>query len=200
MTKPVRQVKVEDMSRSLLALAAAVGCFAIEPVASPLLSVRRVYVDKLTGEAAPQIRDMIINALQGTNIFQITENPERADATLRGSAEDLVFTDTFQSSDGVNAHASLGGVGSVSRTTSSASKRGVSVGVGQTESTRIAERKHEASAAVRLVSKEGDVIWSTTQESLGAKFRGASSDVADKIVKQLMADIDKARRAPVTEK
>ena len=49
---------------------------------------------------------------------------------------------------------------------------GVNLGVGQNESTRIAERKHEAVASVRLVNKDGDVIWSTTQESLGAKFRG----------------------------
>ena len=49
-------------------------------------------------------------------------------------------------------------------------------------------------AAVRLVSVDGDVIWSTTQESLGAKFKGASADVADKIVKQLIADIEKSRR------
>jgi hypothetical protein len=38
------------------------------------------------------------------------------------------------------------------------------------------------------VSKDGDVIWATTQESQGAKFRGASADVADKVVRQLMAD------------
>jgi hypothetical protein len=43
------------------------------------------------------------------------------------------------------------------------------------------------------VNSEGDVIWSTTQESLGAKFRGSSADVADKVTKQLIADIEKAR-------
>jgi len=45
----------------------------------------------------------------------------------------------------------------------------------------------------RLVNREGDVIWSTTQESLGAKFRGASADVADKITKQLVEDFRRAR-------
>ena len=45
---------------------------------------------------------------------------------------------------------------------------------------------------MRLVSSDGDVIWSTTQESRGAKFKGASADVADKIVKQLLHDLDKA--------
>jgi hypothetical protein len=44
------------------------------------------------------------------------------------------------------------------------------------------------------VNKDGDVIWATTQESLGAKFRGSSADVADKITKQLGADFERARK------
>ena len=64
---------------------------------------------------------------------------------------------------------------------------------GDGESSHIEERKHEASAAVRLVLKNGDVVWSTTQESLGAKFRGASADVADKIARQLAMDWRKAK-------
>ena len=47
---------------------------------------------------------------------------------------------------------------------------------------------------MRLVNKEGDVIWSTTQESLGAKFRGASADVAEKITPQLKEDFERARK------
>jgi hypothetical protein len=182
------------MTRSLLALAAALGSYAAEPVPSPLIQVRRIYVDELTGDkSAAQIRDMIINALQSANLFVITENADRADATLRGSAEDLIFTDTFQTSDSIDARASIGAGTNASRT--AAGRRGaLSVGIGQDESTKIAERKHEAMAAVRLVSKDGDVIWATTQESLGAKFRGASADVADKVVKQLLSDIEKARR------
>jgi len=48
---------------------------------------------------------------------------------------------------------------------------------------------------VRLVNKDGDVIWSTTQESNGAKFRGASADVADKITRQLVSDCEKVRKS-----
>ena len=62
------------------------------------------------------------------------------------------------------------------------------------ESVHIEERKHEAMAAVRLVTKDGDVIWSTTQESNGAKFRGASADVADKVTKQLLADVERVAK------
>jgi hypothetical protein len=109
---------------------------------------------------------------------------------LKGSADDAVFTDNFQSNESMNARVSLGGVAPLS---SSGRRGSVGLGVGENESTKITERKHEAMAAVRLVNKEGDVIWTTTQESMGAKFRGASADVADKVVKQLIADIDKAR-------
>jgi hypothetical protein len=37
-------------------------------------------------------------------------------------------------------------------------------------------------------------MWSTTQESNGAKFRGASADVADKITKQLTLDLERLRK------
>jgi hypothetical protein len=64
--------------------------------------------------------------------------------------------------------------------------------VGESESDHSTERRHEAIAAVRLTNKDGDVIWATTQESLGAKFHGASADVADKITGRLKEDYDKA--------
>ena len=69
-------------------------------------------------------------------------------------------------------------------------------GVGESESERSSERRHEAVAAVRLVNKDGDVIWATTQESLGGKFRGASADVADKITAKLKEDFERARKLP----
>lgn len=160
-----------------------------------LLDVQRVYVDRLGGgETAGQIRDMIISSLQAAKLFVLTENQDRADAVLRGSAEDLVFTDTYSSSESLNARASAGMGSDPDRTSLDRRSRSGSVSVGDQESTRIAERKHEATAAVRLVNKEGDVLWSTTQESLGAKFRGASADVAEKVTRQLLRDYDLAKR------
>ncbi len=159
-----------------------------------LLAVRRVHVERLSGgETAAQMRDMIISSLQRAKLFVLTENPERADAVLRGSAEDLVFTDSYQSSDRIEARATAGNP--LSSSSSSSSRRSyASVGVGDSESASIKERKHEAVAAVRLVSKDGDIIWSTTQESLGAKFKGSSADVADRITRQLVADYERARK------
>jgi hypothetical protein len=160
-----------------------------------LLTIRRVFVDRLSGgETAAQIRDLLIAALQSSKLFVITENEERADAFLRGSAEDLLYTDKFSSSEGIGARVNSGeGQSRASGTTRGGRYGGVSLS--DNESVHIEERKHEAMATVRLVNKDGDVIWSTTQESTGAKFRGASADVADKVRKQLVADYERVRKA-----
>jgi hypothetical protein len=156
-----------------------------------LLTIRRVYVDRLTGgETAAQMRDILISCLESAKLFFLTENQERADVVLRGASEDLVFTDTHQSSDGINAHVNAGTGRTSTRTTGAYS----GISVGDNESDHSAERRHEAIAAVRLVNKDGDVIWSTTQESLGAKFRGASADVAEKITSKLKEDFERARK------
>lgn len=155
-----------------------------------LLKIRRLYVERLAGgETAVQFRDMLIGGLQNTRLFVLTENADRADTILKGSAEDLVFTDTYSSSEGITARTQVG-----STRTSGTTRGGVGLSVGENESIRIAERKHEATASVRLVNKEGDVIWSTTQESMGGKFRGASADVAQKVTKQLTDDYARARK------
>ena len=177
--------------RVLLALLFAASLNAQNDLAKQLLSIKRIYVDRLTGgETAAQMRDLIIASLHSAKLYVITENPERADAVMHGAAEDLIYTDQYSSSDSVDLRASVG-TGTRSTRTSSAA-RSLSAGVGDKDSTDIRERKHEAMATVRLVNKDGDVIWSTTQESNGAKFRGASADVADKITKQLTADHDRA--------
>jgi hypothetical protein len=171
-----------------------------DPDDASLLAVHRVYVDRLTGgETAGQIRDLIITALQSTKLFVITENEQRADAIIRGAAEDLLFTEKFTSSDGLSAHGNGGGSSYDSSNTgwsrnAQSRSRNLGTSVSENESVHIEERKHEAIATVRLVNRDGDVLWSTTQESLGGKFKGASADVADKIARQLAAEIERAKR------
>jgi hypothetical protein len=157
-----------------------------------LPSIRRVYVDRLTGgETAAQMRDILISSMESAKLFILTENQERADAILRGAAEDLVFTEVHTSSDSINGHVNAGITRGASKSRSGESG---GLSVGENESEHSTDRRHEAIAAVRLVNKDGDVIWATTQESLGAKFRGASSDVADKITAKLKEDFDRARK------
>ena len=177
------------------------SAYAADPPPSPgtleehslrqLLTIRRVFVDRMTGgETAAQMRDILISCLEGAKLFILTENQERADVVLRGASEDLIFTDTHTSSDSINAHMNAG----TGRTSTKSSGPYGGVGVGDNESDHSTDRRHEAVAAVRLVNKDGDVIWSTTQESLGAKFRGASADVADKITGKLKEDFERARK------
>lgn len=201
----------------ILLLAVGSVCWGIEKKATPnsddnpdpelqLLTIRRVYVDRLSGgPTAEQIRDMIIASLQSAKLFVLTENQDRADAILRGSAEDLVFTDTFVTSDSIHGNTASSNHSSSGESTGGAydrwsenrsAGRSLSLGVGENESSNIRERKHESVASVRLVGKNGDVIWSSTQESLGGKFRGASADVADKIMKQLVTEYNRLKTKP----
>ena len=177
------------------------SAYAADPPPSPgtleehslrqLLTIRRVFVDRMTGgETAAQMRDILISTLEGAKLFILTENQERADVVLRGGSEDLIFTDSHTSSDSINAHVNAGS----GRTSTKSSGPYGGVSLGDSESDHSTDRRHEAVAAVRLVNKDGDVIWSTTQESLGAKFRGASADVADKITGKLKEDFERARK------
>jgi hypothetical protein len=182
---------------ALLLLPWAAAC--VEPVQPPpdLSLVKRIFVDQLGGgRTSDQMRDMIIAALQNSKLFVITENQDRADATLRGSADDKIYTEEHNSSDSVGLRANSGS-GSSSRNYANGTSSSQSDGIGITDSetSHSKERRHETSASIRLVNAEGDVLWSTTQESSGGKFRGSMADVADKITRQLAADTRKARAA-----
>jgi curved DNA-binding protein CbpA len=161
------------------------------PASPTILNVKRIYVAELTGGApADALRELLIAGINSTKLFVLTENPEHADAVLKGAADDHTFEDTFDSSTSVSSRGGSGKNSGSSRSSGSY----LSSGVADNDSHHIKERKHEAFAAVRLVNSDGDVLWSTTQESLGGKFRGASADVAAKVAHQLSLDYEIARR------
>jgi hypothetical protein len=181
---------------SLAALPRIAAAIQPAPVAPSLTHVRRIYMEPLTGGAtSDQMRDMIITALQNTKLFIVTDNQDNADATLRGSADDRIFTEEHSMSEALGLHANAGGGGASNNSMGGGSSSHQTAGASITdnENSHIQERRHEASASIRLVNEDGDVIWSTTQESSGGKFRGAMADVADKIARQLLEDTRKAR-------
>ncbi|MBV8897441.1 MAG: hypothetical protein JO051_13075 [Acidobacteriaceae bacterium] len=164
-----------------------------------LLDVKRIYVAELKGGAeAESLRELIIASIDSTKLFVMTDNPERADAILKGAADDHAFTNTFDSDESISGRESGGKGGSGGGLSSKSGGLYAGIGASDNESHHIKERKHEAYASVRLCNLDGDVLWSTTQESTGAKFRGASADVALKIAHQLSIDIDRARRNGTT--
>ena len=176
---------------------AGVGAATANDAAAPervllkLLDIRTVHIEPLQGEGAGPMRDMLIAALQDTGLFILTEKPDAADAIIRGSGEDLIYPNFERRRAGLNAR----GAASGSRRESGESRyNSTSFGVSDTESTENRERHHEAMAAVRILLPSGEIIWSTTQESNGAKFRGSAHDVAEKVAADLVRAYRKAEK------
>src|SRR5690242_20638360 len=97
------------MKRLLLFATCIISASAQDELSAQLLGIKRVYVDRLTGAAAAeQMRDLLISSLQSARLFVLTENPDRADAILRGAAEDSIFTDVFQSAEGADLRSAIG--------------------------------------------------------------------------------------------
>src|SRR5207245_2747720 len=113
----------------------------------------------------------------------------------KGSSQLKIFAEEHSTSDSIGVHASegTGSSSGASYATRTSTRQNVSAGLTQSESSRIQEHRQEVAASVRLVDSSGDVIWSTTQESAGAKFRGALADAADKVARQLTEETKKAR-------
>src|SRR5438270_6527278 len=111
----MRRGRPEKTKRVLLLALGALLPLAARGVeltaAARLAKVRRVYVEPLTGGApGTQMRDMLIAALEKSGLYTLTEDPEHADAVLRGSADDQIFTENHSTSDsiGFNSHVGAG--------------------------------------------------------------------------------------------
>jgi curli biogenesis system outer membrane secretion channel CsgG len=142
-----------------------------------LLRVKRIFVDTFGDDAvSKELQSMIVSALVATNQFKVTENRERADAILKGVAIEKTSQELHAYSEGT-AVASRNGAAAIK------------------DSSANTETVQEAKIAVRLVDPNGDVIWTSTQESKGAKYKGSSADAADKCVKQLLHDIDRLKNS-----
>ena len=160
------------------------GRALLEQQSLKLLAVNTVYVDPLNGKSgAQQIRDMLIGSLHRAGLFVITEDQEQADAFLRGSAEDLIYSDYYRSYEGLRVR---GSASSSERDSGESEFQSGSFGVGDIQRSSRRERKHEAVAAIRLVLRSGEVIWSTTKGSPGGKYIGSAADVANKVAKELL--------------
>ena len=167
-------------------------------LAGKLVKVKRVYVDSFGDDAiSKQLQAMVITALASSNRFILTENKDKADAILKGTGLEKTSQEFHAIGDSTTVAAAGGGEHSEisgSNGSVSGSSGGGFFGkkMGTSDSQASTETVNDARLAVRLVYTDGDVLWTTTKESKGAKYKGASADVADQIVKQLLSDLDKA--------
>jgi curli biogenesis system outer membrane secretion channel CsgG len=163
-------------------------------LAAKLSAVKRIYVESFgDDEISKTLQAMVINALDETKRFIVTENKDRADAVLKGHSLEKTSQEVHATGEGTQVAAAAGGHSAqVSPSGGSAHGGFAGKALGIEDSKLSTETINDARLAVRLVSQDGDVIWSTTQESKGAKFKSASADVADKVAKQLLRDMDRA--------
>jgi hypothetical protein len=143
--------------------------------AGALLKVKRIYVDSFGDDAVSKnLQSMFVASLVATKRFKVTENRDKADAILKGVASE-------NTSQELHAYGEGTAVGSGSRGTHA----------GISDSSVNTETVNSARLAVRLVNSVGDVIWTSAQESRGAKYKGSSADVVDRCMKQLLRDVAK---------
>lgn len=196
------------------ALLPQAGPQAVAPASSPtangpvsgvdhsgLLSVKRIYIESFGDDViSKELQSMIVSSLVSAKRFKVTENREHADAILKGVALEKTSQELHAYGESTSVGAASGGShgqinGSVVNGNGSISGSldggFVARHMGTSDSSVNTETINEARVAVRLVNPDGDVIWTTTQESKGAKYKGASADVADKCVKQLLHDVEK---------
>lgn len=174
-----------------------------------LVRVRRIYVEPFGDDPiSKQVQSMVIDSLMKTKRFVVTENKDRADAILKGvavektSQELHAFSESGSASTAVaGGHAEHSGevTGNVNGTVRGSSRGtantyGRAVGASVEDSQVTTETIDDARISVRLVGQDGDILWTTTQESTGAKYKGASADAADKVAKQLMREIGRIER------
>ena len=136
---------------------------------SALVKVNRIYVDSFGDDVVSRdLQSTIVSSLVATKRIKVTENRDRADAILKGVALEKTSQELHSYGEGTAVgHSAV------------------------VDSSTHTETLNEAKISIRLVDLDGDVIWTTTQESKGAKYKSASADVADKCVKQLLRDLDK---------
>jgi curli biogenesis system outer membrane secretion channel CsgG len=182
-------------SRTAVTSSEASGLVADGPdLDEKLLHLKRVFVDSFGDDLiSKQIQAMVVSSLTQSKQFIVTENKEKADGILKGSSLEKTSQELHSSSDATAAGGSAGGYNSAVGSSHGAL---VSRAMGISDSNTSTETINDARIAVRLVDSDGDVIWASTQESKGGKYKGAAADVADKVVKQLLRDREKIQKTP----
>ncbi|HTD21969.1 MAG TPA: CsgG/HfaB family protein [Terriglobales bacterium] len=176
-----------------------------QPQASPAASmvaglpqVKRIFVDSFGDDTiSKQIQAMVVTSLTDSKRFIVTENKDRADAFLRGTGLEKTSQEVHAYKDSTAAGAASGGF---TATDGNASGGFAGSSAAISDSSLNTETVNDARIAVRLVNRDGDVIWATTQESKGAKYKGASADVADMVVKQLLRAAERAEKKETDSK
>ncbi len=163
-----------------------------------LVSVKRVCIQRMGEDAlGVQVQEMVIARLFESRRFSLTENcdnadyavkgtiTERSDRVSRSESESIGFGERVAASDS----SWTAGAGGRSNS-ASASVRGAA-----SEHLASSDVKVQAAVTLRVVDKDGEILWATSQESTGGKTKGAIGDAAERAVRKLLRDIGRAEQA-----
>lgn len=134
-----------------------------------LAQVKRVCVQGFgEGALGVQAREMIIARLFESKRFSLTENCDKSEFVLKGSvSEKGEFTQRSEQ----EAAAGIGG-----------------------ERLYSADQKRQATVTLRLVDKDGEILWAASLESSGGKTKGAIGDAAERAVRKFLRDLERAEK------
>jgi hypothetical protein len=160
-----------------------------------LAKVKRVCVQAMGTDALGiQVQEMVIARLFQTRKFSLTENCEKADFVLKGSVTERSEHSSRSESEGIGfGRGASGSSASSSRgggvTSSSSSSGSAQLSGNAYENLSSSEVKQEAAVTLRIVDKDGEIIWATSQESAEGKSKGAIGLAAEQAVRRLLKDI-----------
>ncbi len=174
-----------------------------DPAANPrLLQVKRVCVQNFGDDAlGVQAREMVIAKLFESKRFSLTENCAKADFVLKGAVTERNDRAFRQESEGVGFGASVSAADSTGAgagrtgTSATASARGDA-----RETLASAENKQHAAVTMRLVDKDGEILWAASIESAGGKTKGAIGDAAERAVRKFLRDLERAEKQRTSSK
>jgi hypothetical protein len=146
-----------------------------------------------------QVQEMVIARLFQTKRFSLTENCEKADYILKGSITERNEHASRSESEGIGfGQAASGSSSSSSRVgsvgSSSSSSGSARVSGNAYENLSSSEIKQEAAITLRIVDRDGEIIWATSQESSEGKSKGAIGLATEQAVRRLLRDIERAEK------
>jgi hypothetical protein len=174
---------------ALLAAAGALLAQAPEP-ANRLSGVKRLCVGKIMGDAetAPVVQEVAIGGLYASQKFAVTENCEKADAILKGA---VMLKSTLKARSEAEESVLGGVVGAVKATTAGVSGGVAGYGVGGSEALSSAEKGWQATVSLRLVDREGEILWAGSWDSPGGKSKSPVPDATERLVRQLVRELER---------
>jgi len=129
---------------------------------------------------------LTISSLFASKRFALHENCGKTDAILKGAVSLEREHRARSESEGIDFSASASSSEDSGR--AAASARG-----GASERLFSTEGFIHVSVTLRIVDREGEILWAHTEESKGGKIKGSLAQAVDRAVKQLLREIEKAQ-------